>query len=155
MCTCLLTFSVCGISGVDGTQGTISPASITIDEGPFATTLEQLLANVTLNREIASNCYPEVTVNFTCSFTNASNITFLQLLFNDGGPNGFQRDFNFGLGTVISSSADNFTVDFQRTLQLFEVGGFAVLAGEYRCQADTGAETTNASVEVLCEFGKH
>ena len=134
----------------EGARGTISPTNITIDEAPFAATLEQLLASVTIDSVIASNCYPEVTINLTCSFTDASNVSFLQLWFNDGGLSGFQRNFFF-FAIEMNRSTDNFTVVFQQTLQLREVGGFAELAGEYRCQANTGEETAIATIEVLCE----
>ena len=151
-------------SGAQDIQGTISPPNLTIDEAPYAVILDELLANLSSlslrnappeNRMvqlsfIPTECYPAVTVNFTCSYPNAPSITAVLLWVKRDGSDQFERDFRFSR-TVLSSSSDNFTVEFQRTLQLREIEEFTELAGLYKCQADTGAETANATVNVLCE----
>lgn len=149
--------------GAQGIQGTISPSSLIIDEAPYAATLDQLLANLTrvsLSNSpsrvmqlfaISADCFPAVTVNFTCSFTSASSIMFVRLWVKRVGSTEFERAFQF-VPNVMNSDSDNFTVEFQQTAQLREIGDFRELAGEYMCRADTGAETANATIEVLCEL---
>ena len=160
----LLLLIVSKNSGAQDIQGTISPSNLVIDEAPYAAILGELLANlssVSLRNAlperrmvqqsfIPSECYPAVTVNFTCSYPNATSITAALLWVKRDGSDQFERDFRFSR-TVLSSSSDNFTVEFQRTLQLREIGEFTELAGLYMCQADTGTETANATVNVLCE----
>lgn len=147
-------------------QGTISPSNLIIDEAPYAATLDELQANlssVSLGNSppeigervpisfISPDCYPAITVNFTCSFKNASSISSVQLWEKTDGRSTFERSFQFSYN-VLSSNPDNYTVEFQRTVQLREIGEFTILAGEYMCQTDMGAVTANATVEVLCEL---
>ena len=76
---------------------------------------------------------------------------FVRLWVKRDGSTEFERAYQF-VPNVLNSDSDNFTVEFQQTAQLREIGDFRELAGEYMCRADTGAETANATIEVLCEL---